>query len=386
MLMIRTQPILRFLPVPILLGFLAACGSKEQAQKQTPPELSGVSVETIRQQSTPEYYEAVGTVKAKTSSVLGAEISGTVRRILVKEGDRVRRGQLLAVLDDRTERAQLAAAAAGIQASSQGLVEVNQSLQAATADRQFAEATFHRYKELLAKDSVSRQEYDNAETQYKGAVAHESALKARAKQMAAQHQQAQAQHASAEAVFSYSRIVSPIDGVVTSKSVDEGTLVMPGTPLLTVEDTGHFRLEASVPAHSLGMVRIGQPVPVSIGSLQIQGRVVEIVPAADSNTRTFTVKVELPGSCDCQSGQYGKAEISTGEQNRLLVPRDALVSRGELEGLFVVNSQGIAQYQLVKTGRVLGDQVEILSGLADGERIAVSKVDRLSDGMRVETK
>ena len=384
--MIRTQHILKFLPIPILLGFLAACGSKEQAQKPTPPEITGVAVETIHLQSTPEYYEAVGTVKSKTSSVLGAEISGTVRRILVQEGDRVRRGQLLAVLDDRTQHAQLDAAVAGIEASSQGQVEVSQSLAAATADRQFAEATFHRYKGLLAKNSVSRQEYDNAETQYKGAVAHENALKAREKQMAAQHQQAQAQHASAEAVLSYARITSPIDGVVTSKSVDEGTLVMPGTPLLTVEDTNHFRLEASVPALYLGVAHIGQPVPVEIGTQQFQGRVVEIVPAADPNTRSFTVKVELPANCSCQPGQYGKAEIAIGERNRLLVPDNVLVRRGELEGLFVINSEGIAQYQLVKTGRMIGDQVEILSGLADGERIAVSQVDRLSDGMRVETK
>ena len=384
--MTRTRPTLQLLPILISLPFLAACSSKEQARPPSPPQVSGVAVETIRLHSTPEYYEAVGTVEAKISSQLGAQISGTVRKILVKEGDRVRRGQLLAVLDDRTERAQLAAAAAGIEASSEGLAEVRQSLQAAMADRKFAEATFHRYRGLLEKNSVSRQEYDNAETQYKAALANENAIKAREKQVAAQRQQAQAQHASAAIVLSYSRILSPIDGVVTAKSVDEGTLVMPGTPLLTVEDTHHFRLEASVPALYIGRVRVGQPVPAEIGSQQVRGRVAEIVPAADPNTRTFTVKIELPANCDCQSGQYGKAEMSIGEQNRLLVPRDALVSRGELEGLFAVNSKGIAQYQLVKTGKVFDDHVEILSGLADGERIAVSKVDRLRDGMRVETQ
>lgn len=384
--MIRTQVVLKFLPALLLLGLLTACGSKEQVQQQSAPEISEVAVKIIHQQPTPDYYQAVGTVKPKISSVLGAQISGTVRRILVKEGDRVRRGQLLAILDDRTERAQLAAAAAGTQASSQGLVEVQQSLEAATADRQFAEATFHRYKALLAKDSVSRQEYDNAQTQYRAALAHENALKAQEKQVAAQHQQAQAQHASAAAVLSYARITSPIDGVVTSKSVDEGTLVMPGTPLLTVEDTNHFRLEASVPVLYLGMVRVGQSVPVKIGSQQLAGRIVEIVPAADPNTRTFTIKVGLPADCLCQSGQYGQAEIATGEQTRLLVPESALVRRGELEGVFVINSQGIAQYQLVKTGQTFGTQVEILSGLADGETIAVSEVDRIQDGMRVETK
>lgn len=384
--MIRTKLNLKFLPIPILLIFLTACGSKETAQKAAPPSISGVAVETVHLQYTPEYYEAVGTVQAKISSRLGAEISGTVRKVLVKEGELVRRGQLLAVLDDRTQRAQLDAAAAGMQASSQGLVEVQQALDAATANQQFAEATFNRYKGLLAKNSISRQEYDNAETQYKAAVAHENALKAREKQVAAQHQQAQAQHSSAETVLSYARITSPINGVVTAKSVDEGTLVMPGTPLFTVEDINHFRLEASVPTLYMGKVKLGQPMPVTLGSHQIEGRAVEIVPAADPSTRTFTVKIGLPPGCRCQSGQYGKAEIAIGREERLLVPATALVRRGELEGLFVIDAEDIARYQLVKTGRTIGAQVEILSGLADGNRIAVSQVDRLNDGMRVETK
>ncbi|MCL5669809.1 MAG: efflux RND transporter periplasmic adaptor subunit [Acidobacteria bacterium] len=384
--MLRTQHIPKFLLILSLLGFLAACGSKEPAQKQAPPEISGVAVKTVHLQLTPEYYESVGTVKAEITSVLGAEISGTVRRVLVKEGDRVRRGQLLAVIDSRAQQAQLEAAAAGIEESVQGLAEVRQALQAAQADRMFAEATYRRYEGLLAKNSVSRQEYDNAETRYKAALANEKAVEAKLKQMEARRLQAQAQHSSAATVFSYSRIVSPVDGVVTSKSVDEGTLVMPGTPLITVEDTGHFRLDASVPERYLGLIHIGESVPVTIGSQQVEGRVVEIVPAADPSTRTFVAKVELPRGCNCQSGQYGSANFAIGAEKRLLVPSDAVVTRGELQGLFVVNTEGIAYYQLVKTGRIFGDQVEILSGLDDGDRVAVSKIDHLSDGVRIITQ
>jgi membrane fusion protein, multidrug efflux system len=364
---------------------LAACGSKEQAKETATPVISGVAVMTVHSQSTPEYYEAVGTVRPEITSVLGAEISGTVRKISVKEGDRVRRGQVLAVIDSRVQQAQLEAAAAGIEESNQGLAEVKQALQAAEADRKFAEATFQRYKALLAKKSVSQQEYDNAETRYKGALANEMATQAKLKQMGARQRQAQAQHSSAATVFSYSRIVSPIDGVVTAKSVDEGTLVMPGAPLITVGQTGHFRLDASVPERFLGLIHVGESVPVKVGSQQAEGRVVEVVPAADPSTRTFVAKVVLPRDCKCQSGQYGSANFAIGAGNRLLVPSDALVERGELEGLFVIDAKGVAYYRLVKTGKTFGSQIEILSGLDDGERVAVSKIGKLSDGVRVQT-
>jgi len=381
----KTPHYLQVVLAMVLATFLAACGSKKQTQGPAPATVSGVAIETVHAQPGPENYEAVGTVKAETSSVLGAEISGTVRKIWVKEGDRVRRGQLLAVIDARVQQAQLEAAAAGIEESVQGLAEVRRALQAAAADRKFAEATFQRYKALLAKKSVSQQEYDNAETRYQGAVANEKAAQSKLKQMEARRRQAQAQHSSAATVLSYSRIVSPIDGVVTAKSVDEGTLVMPGTPLMTVEDTGHFRLDANVPESFLGLVRVGESVPVTLGPQQAEGRVTEVVPAADPSTRTFIAKVELPRNCNCQSGQYGSASFAVGTATRLLVPGAALVQRGELEGLFVINSEGIAYYRLVKTGKTFGNQVEILSGLDDGERVAVSKIDQLSDGVRVQT-
>ncbi|TAM84702.1 MAG: efflux RND transporter periplasmic adaptor subunit [Acidobacteria bacterium] len=366
-------------------ALLAACAPVKEAKETSPPVVTGVSVVTVHSQSTTEYYEAVGTIKPEITSVLGAEISGTVRKISVKEGDRVRRGQVLAVIDSRAQQAQLEAASAGIEESDQGLEEVRQALQAAEADRKFAEATFQRYKALLAKTSVSQQEYDNAETRYKGAIANEMAAQAKLKQMEARQRQAQAQHSSAATMLSYSRIVSPIDGVVTAKSVDEGTLVMPGTPLITVEQTGNFRLDAGLPERFLGLVHVGESVPATLGPQQVEGRVVEVVPAADPSTRTFVARVLLPRECKCQSGQYGSAKFAIGAGDRLLVPSNALVQRGELEGLFVVDSKGVAYYRLVKTGKTFGSQIEILSGLDDGERVAVSKIGQLSDGIRVQT-
>jgi membrane fusion protein, multidrug efflux system len=328
-------------------------------------------------------YEAVGTVRSAISSVLGAQISGTVREIRVKPGDRVKRGEVLALLDDRSPRAELAAAEAGVEETQYGLAETEHALEAAAAERKLAEDTYHRYQQLLARNSVTRQEFDGAEARYKAVAANEAALAAKKKEMEARGRQADSQQQAAQTVFSYSSIVSPIDGVVTAKMVDVGTLVMPGTPLLTVEDTAHYRLEASVPQDLVAKIQMGQRTPVWTEQGQLAGTVVEIVPAADPSTRTFVVKVALPPPCPCRSGEYGKAEFPAGEKPALAVPRSALVERGQLQGVYVVNSQGIAEYRLVTTGKHFGERVEILSGLSEGERVALSHLDQLSDGVRV---
>lgn len=365
---------------------LSACGSKPGGPQAAPTTASGVTVETIHLQNWPNEYDAVGTVRSATSSVLGAQISGTVREIRVQPGDRVHRGEVLAVLDDRTPRAQLASADAGVAASKAGLEEVENALEAAAAQRKLAEVTYHRYHELLGKNSVTRQEFDGAEATYKSAVANEAAMAARKQQMKAQGQLAQSQQEAAQTMFSYSQIVSPIDGLVTAKLIDAGTLVMPGTPMLTVEDTAHYRLEAIVPEDLLPKIHVGQRAQVTTDQVQFTGSVVQVMPAADATSRTFVVKIALPAACSCRSGEYGTAAFATSELKALAVPRSAIVDHGQLEGVYVVGSNGLAEYRLVKTGKTLGDRAEILSGLSDGEQIATSQLDRLSNGVRVEAQ
>ena len=380
----KIKTTVRILSVIAASGLLSSCGSSEKAQEVTSVPVRGVQFETVRLQAVPELYEASGTVRSATSSVLSAQISGTVLEMRVKAGDRVKRGQLLAVLDDRSPRAQLGAAQAGVEEASQGLAEVDQALQAAAADRQFAEATYRRYQGLLEKNSVSRQEFEGAEARYKAALANERGVQSKKKQIEARGQQARSQQESAQTQFSYSRLTSPIDGVVTAKSVDAGTVVMPGTPLLTVEDTTRYRLEASLPEQHLPKVSMGMLVSIKTEHVSLDGRVVEIVPLADVGSRTFLVKVELPRDCNCRSGEYGTASFPIGEEKRLTVSRAAVIERGELEGIFVVNAQGAAEYRLVKTGKDLGERVEIVSGLAENERVATTQLDKLRDGARVE--
>jgi multidrug efflux system membrane fusion protein len=368
----------------IAVGLLSGCSSNEKRHSEAGPVISGVETETVHLVSAPLLYEGVGTIRSANTSVLAAQLAGSVREIHVKAGDRVKRGQLLAVLDDRGPRAQLQAAEAGVSEATQGLAEIDQALQAATADRKFAEVTYNRYKDLLAKNSLSRQEFDGAEARYKAALANERALEAKKQQVVARGQQARSQKDSAETYFSYSRIVSPLDGVVIAKSVDAGTVVMPGTPLLTVEDTSRYRLEASLPEEYLPNAKVGEAVSVTTDHGQFEGRVAEVVPAADPASRTFLVKIDLPRDCNCRSGEYARASFPIGEAKRLAVLSSAVVEHGQLQGIFVVSSDGQLEYRLIKTGKTFGKRVEILSGLVEGEKVAVSAVDRLRDGARVE--
>ena len=365
-------------------GFLAACSSNEKHLAEPGPLVSGVQTEIVHLESAPQIYQAVGVIRSASTAILAAQLAGTVREVRVQAGDRVKRGQLLAVLDDRSARAQVQGAEAGVNETIQGEAEVDQAVKAATADRQFAEATLNRYKALLAKNSLSRQEFDGAEARYQSALANERSMEAKKQQVMARRQQARSQQDSAQTYLSYSRIVAPIDGIVTAKSVDAGTVVMPGTPVLTVEDTARYRLEASLPEEYLPNARTGDTVSVTTQQAQFEGRISEIVPEADITSHTFLVKIDLPHECSCRSGEYGQASFPIGEAKRLAVPSSAVLDHGELQGVFVVDADSKVEYRLVKTGKTFGNRVEILSGLAVGEKVAVSQLDRLRDGARVE--
>jgi RND family efflux transporter MFP subunit len=370
--------------IVVAAGFISACGSNAKRSEEAGPVISGVQTETVRVESAPMLYRAAGVVRSVNTAVLAAQLAGAVREIHVQAGDRVRRGQLLAVLDDRTAQAQVQGAEAGVQQAAQGEAEADQALKAATAEREFAEATFKRYKNLLAKNSLSRQEYDGAEAHYQAALANERAMAAKKQQILARQQQARSQQNSAQTYLSYSRIVSPLDGIVTAKSVDVGTVVMPGTPLVTVEDTSRYRLEVSVPEAYLTDIKTDEAVSVSTEEGEFEGYVAEVVPAADSTSHTFLTKIDLPRDSKCRSGEYGQAGIPVAEGKRLAVAASAVVEHGELQGVFVVNPEGAVEYRLVKTGKSFGNRVEILSGLAAGEKVAITQTDRLRDGARVE--
>lgn len=389
----------------VVLGltlFLMVSCSKKPRTSQPSPIVQGAKIETVKTAPVDDYYEAVGTVRTKTSSVIAARIMGNVVKVFVREGDRVRAGQVLIEIENRDSGVQIERARAGVRESSEALDEAEQNIRAAESARAAAQAneslaasTFNRHQILFNRHSVSPQEFDEVRTKLEVARAENEraermlhATKAKRDQTLARIDQAKADVSNARIYAGYARLASPISGVVVAKQVDIGSMATPGAPLLTIENDSNYQLEISVDESQLSKIHPHDQARVNIDALGIQELIClveEIVPAADPNSRSYTVKLGLPNISTGQlhSGLYGKARFITGVRQLLSVPQKAIVQNGQLISLFVVDDSGIARLRLIKTGEKFDERVEVLAGLNDGEQIVSEIFAQITDGTRV---
>ncbi len=385
-----------------LRGLHRGEAAEERGKISSTPSVKTVLGKILTPAPLPEFCEAVGTIRSRTTTVLSSKVLGYVQDVLVKEGEAVQKGQILLLLDDRDLAAQVRRAEAALEEAQNGLDEVEKSIiaaeaakVAAEANKEFAEKTLQRYQLMLAQQAVSRQEFDTVLVKHQAAQAEVlraeamiKSLQAKKRQVLAKITQAQAEVANAKIYQGYATIRSPINGIVVDKKAEVGTLAAPGSPLLTIEDAQHYRLEANVPESRVGEISLGMPVRVTLEALGpkiLIGTIDEIVPLADPTTRTFVVKVELPFTPGLRSGMYGKACFPVGERLALLLPRSALLERGQLQTVYVIEEK-VARLRLVKTGKIHGDQIEILSGLKAGEMVVLEGMEELFDGAPVEVK
>jgi multidrug efflux pump subunit AcrA (membrane-fusion protein) len=382
----------------------ASCSRKQEAAAERPPLIQNIRVENVSLTLVDDYYEAIGSVRAATSTVLSARIMGSVLAVRASEGDRVRAGQVLVEIDNRDAAAQLRKAQAGLREAQESLQEVERSTRAAEsarsaadAQRQLASKTFERYKTLLERRSVSPQEFDEVQAKHRVAEAEAEraermlqAVNARNNQLLARIDQANAEITSAQIYAGYAKISSPINGLVTARHTDVGQTASPGVPLLTIEDDSRYRLEVAVEESKTGASHRGDKVVVLIDALvdgELTGKVSEIVPAADAASRSFTLKIDLPAAASkmgARSGMFGRARFAIAQQRVLLVPQGAVVQRGQMTTLFVVDESGIAQLRLIKTGKSYDGRVAVLTGLSEGERIITDGVAAVNEGSRVQ--
>jgi RND family efflux transporter MFP subunit len=358
----------------VLIFTLAGCSSERKNTSSPPEVVRDVTVTSARRAKASDYLEAVGTVRAAQTSQVASQMMGNIVEVRIHEGDRVSRGQVLAVIDDAQPRA-------GADRASAAQTAAQQNVTAAETDFDLAEATFKRYQDLYEKKSVSPQEFDEVKARFQGA-------QARRDMSHAGQAQAQAALAQARTTLEYSRVRAPFDGLVTEKKVDAGTLASPGMPLFTVEDPHRYRLEATVDEGDIGLARIGQTIPVRIDALdsELAGKVAQLVPAADPTTRSFLVKIDLPGDKRLRSGLFGRARIPRGEKISILVPRSAIVDRGQLQAVYVLDPTQIAALRYLTLGNTVGDQVEVLSGLDGDEKLVAAPGNQELGGKKIEAK
>jgi RND family efflux transporter MFP subunit len=296
-----------------------------------------------------EPYE--GVVQALRQTTIAAQVPGAVVALNVKAGDTVRAGQVLLQLDARA--AQQAAAAGSAQA------------QAARATQEAATKEFERQKQLFQKHYISQAALDRAEAQYKAAQAESAAQLANA--------------GAAHTTSGFYVVKAPYAGVVAEVPVVLGDMAMPGRPLLTVYDPAALRVSVALPQTLVQQLGAKVQAAVELPSLAAAGRLApastEWVPAVDPATHTQELRLNLPaGLQGVQPGQFARAWITSaaaGTQSALLVPSRAVVRRAELTALYVVDPAGTPVLRQVRLGPVHGDRVEVLSGVAAGERVAL---------------
>jgi RND family efflux transporter MFP subunit len=353
---------------------IAGCHGGESAVSPGAVQTMQARVVESQEQQVHVSLRSTGTVHAKETAVVSAQVMGRIQQVMVREGDNVRAGQTLVVLDDAALQSQLEQAQAGVKAAqnAQAAAQTNAALAASTLDR---------YKQLESQKSISPQEMDEVSRRAEGAAASVDAMRA-------QTDAARAQESGARTMMSYTRLVAPFAGVVTARMADPGTMAAPGVPLLQVDQAGALQLDATVDESAIGAIHKGMRVQVDLDggvSTTVAGTVAEIVPAADPSSHSFLVKIDLPSSSQTRAGMYGAAEFANGARQAILIPRSAVVSRGSLNCVYVLDGQGIAQLRSITLGAAQDNLIEVLSGVSAGEKLVDAPSDRELAGKRIAT-
>ena len=293
-----------------------------------------------------------GVVEALRQTVVAAQVSGAVVALQVRAGDKVQTGQVLMRIDARAADQTAAAGAAQARAA-------RAAMEAATHD-------FERQQQLFARGFISQAALDRADAQFKTTQAEASAQLANA--------------AAARTQSDFYVVKAPYGGVVANVSVVLGDMALPGRPLLTLYDPAALRVTAAIP--QTAVAALGDSVaPEAEVPGAAAGRIkpvhVQLLPTVDSASHTLELRLDLPAHTNGAPGMFARAWLSglgsgAGQaQARLFVPAQALVRRSELAAVYVVGTGGKPMLRQVRPGRSDGSQVEILSGVAAGERVAL---------------
>ena len=378
----------RFATSVVLSLSLVACGNAENHAREPEAPPVSVTTATAHQETLDTLYRASGTVRGRTTAILTSKTTGYVRSVDVRPGDRVKTGQVLAVLEANDVAASVRRARAGLDQSTESRTEAENALKAAQVAVRIAKSTHDRVAKLFAEHSVPQQEYDEVEAKWRGAIAQEEMAQARLRASTSRIDQAKAEISEAQATLDYARITAPFAGQVVERRIDPGNLASPGMPLLVVEQEGKLRIETPVEESRAASVALGDIAMVELDSVTqpVRGTVGEVVPTVDVASRAFLVKVDLPEEvAGLRPGMFARVSFRVGTRPRLVVPTTAVTQSGALDRVFAVDGERL-RLRMVTLGEVQGPWTEILSGLAPGEKLVAAPPAALKDGARFTEK
>ena len=339
---------------------MASCSSdKKEKIKEVPGivvKLGGVSAG-----QNGSFITASGKTEAEKSAEISTRMMGYITKIHVKVGQEVKQGQLLASINNTDLLAKKAQVDAGI-------------LQAAAAYNN-AKKDYDRFVNLFKDQSASQKELDDISARYEMSKAALQGAKEMKKEVMAQ--------------FSYSNITAPFAGLVTNTFVKEGAMANPGMPLLSIEGASRLQVTAMVSENDISEIKKGMPAKILIKSInkEVDGKVSEVSLSAKNTGSQYLVKIDLDkAEPSILSGMFVNVQFpveSLLKSDKVLVPEAALVHQGQLTGVYTVGNENTAILRWLRTGRKLGDQVEILSGLSSAEQYIMSSEGKLYNGAKV---
>jgi len=336
----------------------------------------------------PSTFEAGGVVRARTTAIISSRVMAPITQIHVKPGDRVRRGAPLVTLDARDLKADKSRAEAAALSATESARAADADARATESAVVLARASHERIATLQAKRSATQQELDQAVAALASAEAQRAGAKARLAAANAARSAAQDAADGATVTATYAILSAPFDGLVTERHADPGSMAAPGTPLLTLEDPTAYRLEVQLDAERAAFVAIGQTLsvqldgPTSERNGSLNGHIVEIA-RVDPATHAFLVKIDLLGTADLRSGLFGRALFSGPTRRALAVPTTALIKRGQLTFVYLVDADGSARLRPVSIGPSAQGRAEVLAGLNEGDTVVTNPPAGMTDGVRL---
>lgn len=343
-------------------SLFTSCGDDKKPAPEKVPTLA-VSVNSPESEKG-STLSLSGKIEAVNKAKLSTRMMGYVNRINVEIGDKVKKGQLLVSINNSDLKAKLA--------------QVNAKITEAEAAYNNAEKDYNRFKNLLAKSSASQKELDDVTANYEMAEARLEAARQMKNEIQAQ--------------FAYVNIRAPFSGVITNKFVEEGDMANPGMPLVAMEAPGAFEVRATVPESEVSSVREGTEVDVNVKTLDktLKGVISEVSASAKNTGSQYPVKISLTETGgEIRSGMYVSIEIPVKQQTageRVMIPSEAIVHRGDLTGIYTISSQNTALLRWIRLGKNYGDQIEVLSGLKADEEYIVDAEGKLYNGVPVNKK
>lgn len=344
------------------------------AGKKGGGRIVSVGVTQVRQGQVREEILITGSLRPKEQVDVTAKVTGRVESVRVNVGDRVKRGDLLAELEDLELQQQVRRATASMEV-------VKATLEQRRAELANAQADLDRSRRLMEGGLIPRQEYESKQTSYR-------VVQAQVQLTQAQGEQAQAELNELRIRLEQMKITSPIDGVVAERVVDPGAVISPSTPVVKVVNLSTLITRANVPEREVSKLRLGNRALVVVdafGDQVFEGKVSRISPVMDAATRSALVEVEIQnreGGLRAEMFARVTLDLAT-VRPALLIPRESLVYRGQQAGVYVLSGKR-PMFRQIETGITQGNDVEVLANLEPGTTVISRGAAMVSDGATIQ--